>query len=116
MKPRDYLLALVMCCCLVTASGCGPYRVRFQRTTYVPKDPYATKKHAHGMGLVGGGAYFFILHQLFPALVDYTGPVEVDGGFSEVSHYHSFGQNATAAFFSWLTLLNLYHESTIEMR
>jgi len=50
--------------------------------------------------------------------VDYTGAVNVTEkcpeGFTEITHYHTFGENAGAAFLSWLVLVNAYHESTVE--
>ena len=53
---------------------------------------------------------------MFPALMDYTGPRDVDSNFAEVQHYHTFGRNASAAFLSWLVLVNAHHESTVEIR
>lgn len=103
----------------VAAAGCGPYRIRYQMPSERPSNEKLSVPHAHGLGLIGGGGWFFIVHQLFPALLDYTGPVdlrkECPGGFQEVSHYHTFGQNAGAAFISWLVLVNAYHESTVEI-
>ena len=114
---RHHVVIVVLFASLLTfTSGCGTYRLRFQQSKIVPEKPYETRKHAHGMGLVGGGGFFFAIHQMFPALVDYTGPQQVTTRFSEVSHYQGFGQNAAAAFFSWLTLVNFYHMATIEIR
>ena len=102
------------------ASGCGPYQIRYQMPSRQASEFVTTKAHAHGVGLIGGGAWFFFLHQMFPALVDYTGPEDVEKlapkGFAEISHYHTFGQNAGAAFLSWLAFLNVYHESTVEVK
>jgi hypothetical protein len=113
---RSLLLGLVLA---AAATGCGPYRIRYQMPSARPSEEKLSIPHAHGLGPIGGGGWFFIVHQLFPALLDYTGPVDLrkqaPGGFREVSHYHTFGQNAGAAFISWLVLVNAYHESTVEI-
>jgi hypothetical protein len=113
---RSFLLVSLLA---GAAAGCGPYRIRYQMPSARPSEEKLSVPHAHGLGLLGGGGWFFIVHQLFPALIDYTGPVDLrkqaPGGFREVSHYHTFGQNAGAAFISWLIFVNAYHESTVEI-
>ena len=110
-------LSVLGCLCLLL-SACGSYRITYQMPSKAPSDITTSKSHSHGIGLLGGGVYFFAIHQMFPAYVDYTGPVDVDEvcpqGFSEVSHYQKFGSNTLAAMISWLTLINVYHPSTIE--
>lgn len=111
-------LALVLA--LVFLTGCGTYRITYRlpsKEAQAEKYPLR-KKHSHGIGLVGGGGYFFALHQMFPALIDYTGERSVPGhcpnGVYEVSHYHDFGQNTVAALISWLVLVNVWHQSNVE--
>lgn len=103
---------------LASASGCGPYRIRYTMPSKQRSGMVVTKTHAHGLGPGGGGAYFFALNQMLPCPVDYTGPMDIQdvcpNGFSEISHYHTFGQNAGAAFLSWLVLVNAFHQSTVE--
>lgn len=103
---------------LIAGTGCGPYRIRYTMPSKPPTNLVTSRDHAHGIGLIGGGLYFFALHQMFPALVDYTGPVDVasecPNGFTEISHHHEFEHNTLAAFLSWLVLLNVYHKSTVE--
>jgi hypothetical protein len=113
---KTFSLVLASFCLLATLSACGPYRIRYKNADHVPERTSEVRTHAHGLGLIGGGGYFFFVHQMFPALVDYTGPVKVPSRFAEVSHYHTFGQNAGAAFLSWLVLVNAYHESMVEIR
>ncbi len=59
-----------------------------------------------------------MLNPMSPALIDYTGEVQTSSvcpdGFSQVSHYHTFGQNAGAAFISWLIVFNVYHQSNVD--
>ncbi len=118
MKRLTSVLITVLL--LASASGCGPYRIRYTMPSKLRSEMAVTKTHAHGIGPIGGGGFFFVLHQMFPCPGDYTGPVDIEdvcpNGFSEVSHYHTFGQNAGAAFLSWLTLINVYHESTVEFQ
>lgn len=116
MFPTKWIVTLCLC---ALSCGCGPYRIRYTMGEPGPTEVVKTQTHAHGLGLIGGGAYFFLLNQMFPALVDYTGPVDVDRAcpdFREVTHYHTFGDNAGAAFLSWLCLVNVYHPSIVEFR
>jgi hypothetical protein len=79
-----------------------------------------TKYHSHGFGplLIGGGGLFFMLNPMSPALIDYTGEIKASDvcpeGFSSVTQYHSFGQNAGAGFLSWIAIFNVNHKSTVE--
>ena len=105
--------------------GCGPYRIRYEYPSRVsPPDRTfeVVKVHAHGIGplLIGGGGYFFLLQSMSPALIDYTGEVDLRticpkgyDSISEVQHYHNFGQNALAALISWIGIVNWYHRSNV---
>jgi hypothetical protein len=107
---------------LVLMSGCGTYRItyRFPSRQPVAEELSLHRKHSHGIGLIGGGGYFFAFHQMFPALVDYSGEQSVPKlcphGVYEVKHYHDFGQNTVAALISWLILVNAWHQSHVEWR
>jgi hypothetical protein len=111
------ILALVLVSLLV---GCGTYRItyRFPSNEAVAEKHPLRKKHSHGIGLIGGGAYFFFLHQMFPALIDYTGvrsvPRHCEHGVYQVQHYSDFGQNTLAALISWLVLINAWHPSNVD--
>lgn len=55
-----------------------------------------------------------------PALIDYTGEVDLRtvcptgyDAISEIQHYHNFGQNALAALISWVGIVNWYHRSNV---
>lgn len=109
------IAALLMAALL---TGCGTYRITYRFPT---KQPMADtrvirKHHAHGIG-IGGGGYFFAIHQMLPALIDYTGEQHVadicPNGVYEVSHHTKFWHNAAAAFTSWLVVLNVYHPSEV---
>lgn len=118
MKTQRTILGAVLVAALCFLwSGCGPYKIRYVQPSKVKSGLTTTQTHVHGLGLLGGGGYFFAVHQMFPALVDYTGPVDVKkvcpNDFAEISHAHSFGQNAGAAFLSWLVFVNVYHESNV---
>jgi hypothetical protein len=119
MKTSRRIIVLSLAALIpVLVSGCGPYQVTYKMPSKMPSGKKFTETHAHGLGPIGGGAYFFFLNPMFPALVDYTGAIDVKEkcpeGFSEITHYHTFGENAGAAFLSWLVFLNVYHESTVE--
>jgi hypothetical protein len=108
---------------LVLASlmlGCGPHRISFEMTSLRDRPGYPVQRmHSHGIGplLVGGGAYFFLVDEISPALIDYTGPVDArkvcPNGFSSVEHYRRFWQNAAAAGLSYLVLVNAWHPSMV---
>jgi len=99
--------------------GCGTYQItyRFPSKEALAVPDVIHKHHAHGIG-IGGGGYFFMVHQMFPALVDYTGEQKVasicPNGVYQVTHYTRFWHNAAAAFISWLVILNAYHPSEVE--
>jgi hypothetical protein len=103
----------------VLLTGCGPYRItyRFPSKQELAESKVVTSHHAHGIGL-GGGGYFWMGHQMFPALIDYTGEKEIaeicPDGVYEVSHHTKFWHNAAAAMITWLILINVYHPSTVE--
>lgn len=108
---------------LFLLAGCGPHRITYRMPSAQGKPTYTTTKtHAHGIGplLIGGGGYFFLVNEISPALIDYTGKVKTTDvcphGFAEVSHYHTFGQNAGAAFISWLAVVNAYHQSNVDWK
>ena len=111
--------AMLTLFCALTVTACGPYRITYRMPSLQAQETYTkTEMHAHGMGLIGGGGYFFALSQMLPALVDYTGEVDArtvcPRGFVQVSHYHSFWQNAVAALISWGGVLNWWHPSYVE--
>ena len=108
---------------MVTAllTGCGTYRITYRlpsRQVMAETTPIK-RSHAHGIGLIGGGGWFFIVSQIFPAWIDYTGPVSIPencpAGVYEVSHHHGFGWNALAAFISWVIVVNAYHRSEVNL-
>ena len=117
------VVALFLCIGLI--SGCGPYRIKYLQP-HNAEPPAQTFQvvtgHAHGIGplVIGGGAYFFLLQSMSPALIDYTGeidtrkicPVGYDA-ISEVQHYHNFGQSSLAALISWVGIVNWYHRSNV---
>jgi hypothetical protein len=115
------LLALVVCFGLLF--GCGPYQIRYVQPSKATNNGTSfgvTKMHGHGIGplLLGGGGFFFIVQSMSPALVDYTGEVDLTticpagyDDFSEVTHYFQFGHNALAALISWLAIVNWYQAS-----
>lgn len=117
MKRATALALLV-----VLASGCGTYRItyRFPSQEKDAEKLAVHEKHSHGIGLVGGGGYFFAVHQMFPALIDYSGEKSVaeycPNGVYEITHYHEFAQNALAALISWLIVVNVWHQSNVEWR
>lgn len=102
-------------------SACGTYRIayRFPSKETQVKPLSIKKDHAHGIGL-GFGGFFFMMHQMFPALVDYTGDQSVGAicpdGVYEVSHEHLFWHNAVAAYISYVVGINAYHLSVVEWR
>jgi hypothetical protein len=102
---------------LAYLAGCGPYRIKYVMPSNEPSGQTTQKGNAHGIGL-GGGGFFFAGHQMLPALVNYSGPHDVDkicpDGFTEISHHQPFGYNALAAFITWLIFVNAYHKSTVE--
>ncbi len=105
--------------CALMVTACGPYRITYRMPSLEGKPTEKkTEMHAHGIGPVGGGGYFFALSQMLPALVDYTGEVDArkvcPDGFVEVSHYHAFWQNFVAALISWGGLLNWWHPSYVD--
>ena len=119
MRTSRRTISLILAALVPLLSvGCGPYQMRYTMPSKQDSGFKTTETHAHGIGLIGGGVYFFLFNQMFPALVDYTGAVNVTEkcpeGFTEITHYHTFGENAGAAFLSWLVLVNAYHESTVE--
>jgi hypothetical protein len=114
MRCAAILLALAV------GMGCGTYRItyRFPSKQVTSEEFPLRKKHSHGIGLIGGGGYFFFIHQMFPALIDYSGersvPKHCPHGVYEVQHYHDFGQNTVAALISWLVLVNVWHQSNVD--
>jgi hypothetical protein len=115
-------LAAVLGLCLVL-SGCGTHRITYIRSSLVDaRDTYTLEQtHAHGIGplLIGGGGYFGIFNEMSPALIDYTGAVNLHEicpyGFSKVSHHHKFWHSALAAVISWAIVVNAYHLSEVEI-
>ena len=118
MALRRHLLSLSLLCA-AAVPGCGPYRLRYTNPSVPPTSHVSTQEHSHGPGLIGGGLYFFAVHQIFPALFDLSGPVDLarlaPEGFSEVSHYHEFAQHTAAALTSWLVLINPVHPSRVRI-
>lgn len=114
-------IAFVLSIFVALALGCGTYRTTYIVSRAAPESQAEVEKinYSHGFGLVGGGGFFFGLHRIFPCFVDWTGPVDVSEnwpqGLYKVEQYHTFGQNAAAAFVSWLILLNPYHTATVEI-
>lgn len=109
--------ALALAVTLLGLGGCGPYRIKYQlpsRMALHQRTHTVSRLHSHGMG-IGGGGYFFVVQNLFPALVDYTGEVNTRAvcpyGFTEVEHYHAFWQSTVAAVISWFGALNFWHPS-----
>ena len=111
------LPVMVLLCLMVCA--CGTYEIRYTMPSKTPSGVRSTTKHGHGIGL-GGGLFFFAIHDMFPALIDYTGPIEVQRacphGFCEISQSHDFGEHTRAAFISWPLVVNWHHSSTIRFR
>jgi hypothetical protein len=105
---------LLVCLSIAVCVGCGPYQIAYRLPSKAdtPGMYAAERQHSHGIGplLIGGGGYFFALQAMSPALIDYTGPVQVSElcphGFADVTHLHRFWQNATAAGISWVGMLN----------
>jgi hypothetical protein len=115
---RRFVAAL--CACLIFAA-CGPHRITYIRSSMAGRDVYEQDRtHANGIGpfLAGGGGYFGVIDEMSPALIDYTGPMNVaqicPDGFYKVSHHHSFGESVMAGCISWVIILNAYHESKVE--
>jgi hypothetical protein len=120
MRP---ILALLLCTALLL--GCGPYRIRYlqpSKSSDGESSHEVVKGHAHGIGplIIGGGGFFFLFQSMSPALVDYTGEVDLrticpEGydDFSEVQHSFGFGHSALAALISWLAIVNWYHRSYV---
>ncbi len=110
---------IVCLLCALTLSACGPYRITYRMPSLRGRETETkTDLHSHGIGLIGGGGFFFAGSQMFPALADYTGEVDTrticPDGFVEVSHYHTFWQQTVAAVISWAGVLNWWHASYIE--
>lgn len=106
---------------LSIVAACGPHRITYIRSSMVTKNVYTQQRtHAHGIGplLAGGGGYFGVINEMSPALIDYTGPVNVTevcpDGFYKVSHHHNFEQSVMAGFISWLIIVNAHHQSEVE--
>jgi len=57
---------------------------------------------------------------VIPCFFNWIGPVRLDklcpNGFHEIAQYHNFGQNTSAAFITWLIILNPYYESTVDIK
>jgi hypothetical protein len=100
-------------------TGCGTYRIVYVNPDIKPSFEKTSITYAHGWGIAGGGGYFFAVHRIIPCFVDYTGPVDLrkyaPNGFQQIDQHQTFGQNALAAFISWLILVNPYHPSTVEI-
>ena len=104
--------------------GCGTHRITYVHGSATVDNHFTYVQHsthAHGIGplLVGGGGYFGILNEMSPALIDYTGPLNLAAtcpyGFSEVSHHHAFWQSFVAGAISWVVIINAYHMSDVEV-
>jgi len=102
-------------------AACGPHHITYIRSSVASRNVYTQERtHAHGIGplIAGGGGYFGVINEMSPALIDYTGPVNVTeacpDGFYKVSHHHNFGQSVMAGVISWLIIVNAYHESKVE--
>ena len=65
MKRLTSVLITVLL--IASASGCGPYRIRYTMPSKQRSEMAVTKTHAHGVGPIGGGGFFFVLHQMFPS-------------------------------------------------
>jgi len=120
----------VLLMCGLMVGGCGTYRITYKMPSRTPETaltgtsrgpipaPPIKKRHSHGIGpfIIGGGlGLFWLFSQVSPALIDYSGtrniPEVCPHGIAEVSHQHTFGQNAGAAVLSWLLVLNWRHTS-----
>lgn len=120
MGGRDVrnLALLLLLISATFSTGCGTYK-----TTYVMRreEPRIAKPihrvYAHGIGVAGGGGYFFAAHRIFPAWVSWTRPIRLDRdtpeGFYKVEQFHSFSQNTGSAFLSWLIFVNWYHPTHV---
>jgi hypothetical protein len=103
-------------------AGCGTYRITYRMPSKEAQAESGTieKGHSHGFGLIGGGGYFFAIHQMFPALIDYTGERQIaevcPNGAYEIEHHTEFWHNAGAALISWLVIVNVYHPSEVHFR
>jgi len=118
MKRQALFLILVAGMAFLL-TGCGTYQIVYINPDVPPSFERSSITYAHGWGIAGGGGFFFAVHRIIPCFVDYTGPVDLRGyapnGFQQIDQHQTFGQNALAAFISWLILVNPYHPSTVEI-